>query len=238
MKELHIITPVKDSIDLTLETAKAILASDIRVPYTYTIYNDFSTAENTRRLQEAARQMGFELVNLSDLTDHPSPNYLFVLQTAQTKALEREAGLLIVESDVVVKRDTLQGLFDGASARTDCGIAAAVTVDEKGQINYPYLFAKGCENRVVAAKKHCSFCCSLLTPALLRAFDFHALDPEKDWFDVTISRRSVKEGLTNYLFATLPVWHRPHGSRPWKQLKYTNPLKYYWLKFTRGLDKI
>jgi len=36
----------------------------------------------------------------------------------------------------------------------------------------------------------------------------------------------------------LTVWHRPHSSRPWKQLKYTNPLKYYWLKFTKGLDKI
>lgn len=238
MKELHIITPVKDSIDLALETAEAILASDIRVPYTYTIYNDFSSAENTRRLQEAAGEMGFELVNLADQTSHPSPNYLLVLQTAQAKALEREAGLLIVESDVVVKRDTLQGLFDGATARADCGIAAAVTVDGTGQINYPYLFAKGCENQVVATKKHCSFCCSLLTPALLRAFDFHALDPEKNWFDVTISHRSVKEGLANYLFATLPVWHRPHGSRPWKQLKYTNPLKYYWLKFTKGLDKI
>ena len=35
-----------------------------------------------------------------------------------------------------------------------------------------------------------------------------------------------------------PVWHRPHGSRPWKQLKYKNPLKYYFLKYWKGLDKI
>jgi hypothetical protein len=34
------------------------------------------------------------------------------------------------------------------------------------------------------------------------------------------------------------VTHRPHASRPWKQLKYKNPLKYYWLKLTKGLDKI
>ena len=70
MNSLHIITPVKDSIDFTLETAKAILASDLKVPFTYTIYNDFSTPENTRRLEQAAREMNFRLVNLADLTDH------------------------------------------------------------------------------------------------------------------------------------------------------------------------
>lgn len=238
MKELRVITPVKDSIDFTLETVKAIQASDIRVPWTYTVYNDFSTPENTARLEEAARTMGFRLVNLSDLTQHPSPNYLLVLQTAQREALEADAGLLIVESDVVVRPDTLQGLFDGAAARPDCAIAAAVTTDESGAINYPYLHARGRENQVFPEKKHCSFCCSLLTPAFLRKYDFHRLDPSKNWFDVTISHEALKAGFRNYLFTALPVWHRPHGSRPWKQLKYKNPLKYYWLKFTKGLDKI
>ena len=52
MKCLHIITPVKDSIDFTLETVRAILASDIKVPFTYTVYNDFSTEENTKRLEK------------------------------------------------------------------------------------------------------------------------------------------------------------------------------------------
>lgn len=238
MKQLHIITPVKDSIELTIQTIEAILTSDITVPYTYFVYNDFSSEENTARLKEASQKMGFELVNLSDLTDHPSPNYLLILQRAQQKAIEAEAGLLIVESDVVVKKDTLQSLFDGALERTDCGIAASVTVDEKGEINYPYLFAKGNENRIYPEKKHLSFCCSLLSLRFLKAFDFHQLDPKKNWHDVTISHRSLKEGFTNYLFTSLPVWHRPHSSRPWKQLKYTNPLKYYWLKFTKGLDKI
>ena len=238
MKCLHIITPVKDSIDFTLETVKAILDSDIKVPYTYTIYNDFSSEEGTRRLEEASKEYGFRLVNLSDLTTHPSPNYLLVLQTAQQEAIEADAGLLIVESDVVVKKNTLQDMFDGAEQRSDCAIAAAVTVDEKGEINYPYLHAKGKENQVYAEKKHCSFCCSLLTPSFLKKFDFHELDPKKNWYDVTISHEALKKGFQNYLFTCLPVWHRPHGSRPWKQLKYTNPLMYYWLKFTKGLDKI
>jgi hypothetical protein len=106
-------------------------------------------------------------------------------------------------------------------------------------VNYTaYLHAKGHENQVYPEKKHCSFCCSLLTPGLLKAFDFQTLDPSKNWYDVTISHESLKRGFQNYLFTTLPVWHRPHSSRPWKQLKYKNPLKYYWLKYTKGLDKI
>lgn len=238
MPQLHIITPVKDSIDTTLETIRAVMDSEIGVTHSYTVYNDYSTPENTRRLAEAAREMGFRLVNLSDLTDHPSPNYLLVLQTARREALADDAALCIVESDVTVRPDTLQSLYDGAAARHDCGIAAAVTVDEAGEINYPYLYARGSEGQVVDNRKHQSFCCSLLTPELMRRFDFDRLNPEKNWFDVTISHEALDAGLHNYLFTTLPVLHRPHQSRPWKQLKYKNPLKYYWLKFTKGLDKI
>lgn len=238
MKCLHIITPVKDSIDFTLETIKAVLDSELKVPFTYTVYNDFSTEENTKRLEKAAKEAGFRLVNLDEITDHPSPNYLLVLQRSQQEALADDAGLLIVESDVVVKKDTLQGLFEGALRQERCGIAAAVTVDEKGEINYPYLHVRGKEGQVYADKKHCSFCCSLLTSDFLKAFDFHQLDASKNWFDVTISHEALQGGFQNYVFANLPVWHRPHGSRPWKQLKYKNPLKYYWLKYTKGLDKI
>lgn len=238
MNSLHIITPVKDSIDTTLDTVKAIMESDIRVPYTYTIYNDFSTPENTLRLEEASKTYGFQLINLSDLTDHPSPNYLLVLQKTQQEAIEADAGLLIVESDVTVEKHTLQSLFDGALERKDCGMAASVTVDGNGEINFPYLYAKGRKPKVYDEKKRFSFCCTLLTPQFLKAFDFHLLDASKNWFDVTISHESIRKGFHNYLFVNLPVLHRPHGSRPWKQLKYTNLLKYYWLKFTKGLDKI
>ncbi len=238
MKGLHIITPVKDSIETTLDTIKAIMSSEINVPFTYTIYNDNSTPENTEILKKASVEFGFTLVNIADITDHPSPNYLLVLRKTQKEALAEDCGLLIVESDVTVEKDTLQGLYEGALNNKDCGIAASVTVDANKEINYPYGFAKGRKPGVYDEKKHCSFCCSLLTPALLKAFDFNQLDPTKNWYDVTISHESVKAGLHNYLFTNLPVLHRPHNSRPWKQLKYTNPIKYYWLKFTKGLDKI
>ena len=238
MKLVHIITPVKDSIESTMETIKAIQFSEMAFPHTYTIYNDFSTDENTEKLEKASKEYGFRLVTLKDITDHPSPNYLLVLQTSQKEALEADAGLMIVESDVTVRKDTLQGLVDGALQRPDCAIAASVTVDDAGVINYPYKHMLGKENQVIDSKKHCSFCCSLLTPALLKAFDFNTLDPTKNWYDVTISHEALDSGLKNYVFTTLPVIHRPHQSRPWKQLKYKNPLKYYWIKFTKGMDKI
>ena len=133
----------------------------------------------TKRLEEASKELNFRLVNLSDITTHPSPNYLLVLQRSQQEAIADDAGLLIVESDVVVKKNTLQELYDGAAARSGCAIAAAVTVDENGVINYPYLHAKGNEGKIYPEKKHCSFCCSLLTPEFLRAFDFRQLDPTK-----------------------------------------------------------
>ena len=52
-----------------------------------------------------------------------------MLQTAQKEAIEADAGLLIVESDVIVKKNTLQSLYNGALQQKQCGIAAAVTTD-------------------------------------------------------------------------------------------------------------
>ena len=73
----------------------------------------------------------FRLVNLSDLTDHPSPNHLLVLQTAQKEAIEADAGLLIVESDVIVQKTHCNHYTMEHCNRNNAGIAAAVTTDEK-----------------------------------------------------------------------------------------------------------
>ena len=64
MKCIHIITPVKDSIELTLQTVEAIVASDFQMPFTYTVYNDFSTEENTAKLQDLS------LIHISEPTRH------------------------------------------------------------------------------------------------------------------------------------------------------------------------
>ncbi len=239
MKALHIITPVKNSIDTTMETIDAVLASKIIVPFRYTIYNDFSTPENTALLEKKRDEAGgaFELVNLSDLTSHPSPNYDLVLQMAQRDALAAEAGILIIESDVTMDADAIQRLFDETLQRGDCGLAASVTVDEQGTINYPYEYAREWGDKVIDCPKHFSFCFTLLTPLLLKAIDFATLDPKRDWYDVTLSHASLRLGYKNYLFNNIPVLHRPHSSRPWKKIKEQNLLKYWWLKYTGAFKK-
>lgn len=238
MRKLHIITPVKDSIDTTIDTIHSICSSQITVPHVYTVYNDFSSDENTERIKRLSESLGFELVNLCDVTGTPSPNYLLLLQMAQEKALADGADLLIIESDVCVEKQTIQSLWEGACSMPKSGIVAAVTVDENGNVNYPYNYASKWDKTVIEIQKHCSFCCSLFTNAFLAKFDFHSLDSSKHWYDVIISHESLKLGFKNYLFMTLPVHHRPHSSRPWKLLKYRNPLLYYWRKYTKGLDKI
>ena len=54
MKGLDIITPVKDSIVLSEQTVRAVMASDLPMPFTYTVYDDNSTPENAARLEELA----------------------------------------------------------------------------------------------------------------------------------------------------------------------------------------
>lgn len=229
---LHIIMPVKDSVDTAERAIRAIIGSG----YTLTVYNDNSTAENTNRLTALAEEMGFTLRNLSEMTDHPSPNYRLVLQTAQKEALEDGAHLVIIESDVIVKEDTIARLHGEVDDMV--GMVAAVTEDTAHEVNFPYEYARRWKKEVVDTKKRFSFCCTLLTHAFLGAYSFEELDPTKNWYDVTISHKSTEMGYRNLLMMNNPVLHMPHSSRPWKQLKYTNPLLYYWRKLTQHKDKI
>lgn len=238
MAAIHIVTPVKDSIETTRKTIASVMQSRLNVPFTYSIFNDNSSEENTAILQDLSKEYAFTLINIKELTDHPSPNYLLTLQMSQERALAEEAMLVLVESDVEVQSDTLQKMYDCALAHEKAGMVAAVTVDKEGQINFPYLYAQKLPGITQICSKRLSFCCTMLTQNLLQAYDFHHLDAEKNWYDVFISHQSLAMGLENYLMCDNEVLHSPHGSRPWKQLKYTHPLKYYWLKFTKGLDKI
>ena len=238
MDTLHIITPVKDSIDSTRQTIAAVSQSALDIPFSFTVFNDYSSEENTAILQQLSQEYHFDLVNIKDLTDHPSPNYRLTLQIAQERALAEDAYLLLVESDVVVQPDTLQTMYQYAKSYEKAGMVAAVTVDEKGDINFPYLYARKWPRCTHKTNKRLSFCCTLLTPAFLKAIDFHELDPEKNWYDVFISHQSCALGFDNFLMCDKTVLHRPHSSRQWKKLKYTHPIKYYWMKLTKGLDKI
>lgn len=236
--KLHIITPVKDSIETTLQTIDSICKSKTDAEISYTIYNDFSTEANTEILQLEAEKRNFNLINLNDLTTHPSPNYLLILQLAQQKALSENAHLIIIESDVIIKEDTIDTLSSLAKTSERPALIAAVTVDGVGEINFPYHYARNYHKGVIKTNKRLSFCCTLLTNEFLSQYDFKQLDPQKNWFDIFISHKATQLEFNNYLLTSHTVFHKPHGSRPWKKLKYTNPLKYYWQKITRKRDRI
>ena len=232
MVEPIIIMPVKDSLQTAEQAIRAIVASG----HTLTVYDDYSTAENAARLDALHDELGIRVVHINEVIDHPSPNYRWVLNTVQQEALANKQDLIIIESDVIVRPDTIDKLIV-ESQKSKVGMVAAVTVDEEGMINFPYEYAQKIKTDGPCTKRF-SFCCTLLTNAFLQAYDFAQLNPEKNWYDVHISHMSVKLGFENILQVTNPVLHKPHSSRPWKQLKYTNPLLYYWRKLTQHRDKI
>jgi hypothetical protein len=204
----------------------------------YLVYNDYSTPENREQLEVAASQKGFGLINIEDQISSPSPNYRFTLQDARQRAIDADAGLLIIESDVFVQPDTIEQLFGFAQKTPNCGMVAAITVDEDGKINFPYSYVKPTNSLPIVSEHRLSFCCTLLTLPLLQKLDFAQLSEKKDWYDVQISKDSRRLGFSNYILPYVKVLHLPHSSRPWKKLKYSNPLKYYFRKWFFGKDRI
>ncbi|WP_186753780.1 glycosyltransferase [Echinicola salinicaeni] len=236
MAQVLVITPVKNSIETTLETAKAIQESTVSVEHK--IFNDFSTAQTKAELDRQLPVIGYKVLHLEEVTDTPSPNYKLVLQMAQKEAIEKGLPLLVVESDVTVEKDTIAKMLDFYLQNQDVGLVGAITVGYDKKVNFPYLKFKDVKDEVIDTKRSLSFCCTLFSKEFLAAYDFMALDDAKDWYDTFISKKAIELGFKNYVLMTAPVLHKPHGSRPWKQLKYKNPLKYYFLKFWKGLDKI
>jgi len=236
MYEALVITPVKDSLNTTIETIQSIGNSNGK--FLYLIFNDFSSEETTNALTSLSAEYNFELLNLSEITTTPSPNYRLVLQLAQKKALELGVPLIIIESDVEVKPNTITELISRSKNLPDCGMVAAITRDYEEKINFPYLNFKSTKKAIIKTSHSLSFCCTLLTLELLNKYDFQTLSAEKNWYDVSISRKSIQLGMNNYLLVSESVLHKPHSSRPWKHLKYKNPLKYYYQKLIKRLDRI
>lgn len=232
-----VVTPVKDALEASLETIRAV--KQAQGTFSYWVFDDFSTETTKAGLQAAQKDMDFELVHLEDLTADPSPNYDKVLVCAQKEALKTRLPLIIVESDVTVQSDTFARLVSFAAANPTTGLVGAITQDERGKVNFPYLkFKQEKRTGALQTQRSLSFCCTLLSNPFLSAYDFSNLDLDKDWYDTHISHKARELGFDNYILMDLPVLHRPHGSRPWKQLKYTNPLVYYFKKWFSGKDKI
>ncbi|MCE2757332.1 MAG: glycosyltransferase family 2 protein [Chitinophagaceae bacterium] len=231
-----VITPVKNSIETALLTARAVAASDIKVHHI--IFDDFSDDTTLQALQHNQIEIGYELILLSQLTSNPSPNYKLVLEIAQLRAVAAALPLLIVESDVVIQKDTISNMLHALQRHPFAGMIGAVTVDEEGKINFPYVKFRDLKGNIAKTDRSLSFCCTLISYRFMTSFDFRNLDSGKNWYDVFISRKSIEVGFENYILLDSKVLHKPHSSRSWKHLKYKNPLQYYFLKYWKGLDKI
>ncbi len=236
MPEAIIITPVKDSLETTKLTIEAI--SKTEGDFEYFVFNDFSLPPTKNFLDDAKTLFKFELIHLESITSTPSPNYKLVLEMAQKMALDKKCPLIIIESDVVIKPETLPALLKILHNETNPGVVGAITVDKSGKYNFPYTFEKNKSNEILNTSHSLSFCCTLLSFELLEQFDFQTLSQKKDWFDIFISRQSKKLGFNNYLAKGVEVLHLPHSSRPWKNLKYTNPALYYLKKIFTKRDRI
>ena len=227
----HIIIPIKDSLQIAERALRALKGQPV------TIWNDNSTIENTELLHSLAQELDFECIDVATLTNHPSPNYLLLLRMMRQRAITNNHHLIIVESDVIVTDSSIARMVDIAQQH-NIGMVAAVTHDDNGKVNFPYEYAQKYSIGAIETRKRLSFCCTLMTVEMLQLVDFDQLNPSKDWYDVTITRLSRENGLTNILLTDSPVRHYPHSSRPWKQLKYTNPFRYYWRKIFYAKDKI
>ena len=231
-----VITPVKNSLVTVKRTIESLAKSSVDIDYF--IFNDFSEPETETYLESHQLQWDYQLINLKDHVNTPSPNYRTVLIMAQRMALDHGVDLIIVESDVIVKPDTIERLLQYKSGHQQLGMIAAITTDEQGKINFPYNHIAASDPDVINTKRSLSFCCTLLTNGLLSKLDMNHLKTDKDWFDVHISKKSRALGFENLLIKSLPVLHLPHSSRPWKQEKYRNPLSYYFKKFFLKRDRI
>jgi len=234
--EALVITPVKDSLGTTSKTIEAVVRAEGN--FRYIVFNDFSKPETRNYLEQACHRYSFTLIHLEDITSTPSPNYKLILQRSYETAIKENKPILLIESDVIIEPSTINAMLQSAQELEAPGIIGAITVDVHGKYNFPYSYVKENRGQVYKTKHSISFCCTLLTVDFLKAFDFTRLPEKKDWFDIYISRQSRKHGFNNYLLTNVRVLHLPHSSRPWKQLKYTHPLKYYFHKLIQHRDRI
>lgn len=237
MKNPILITPVKDSLKTAREIIISLRSENKDIPYF--IFDDYSSRETRRWLEGNSSKYGYKVIGLERHIRKSSPNYRTTLIMARKMALENNSHLAIVESDVYAKSETITTLNQLANELTDAGLVGAVTVDHAGEINFPYNYATAIDKPLIfASAKSVSFCCTILTNSLLQKFDFNELPQNMDWFDVFLSKKSRQLGFSNYVVKSLPVVHKPHSSRPWKHLKYTNPVLYYIKKIIKQRDRI
>lgn len=235
MKAL-VITPVKDSLETVRKTIPAV--SEAQGEFEYIVFNDFSNSETRNFLENNQSRFRYNLINLEDYTSSPSPNYNQVLKMGQRMALEKQAHLILIESDVIIRRNTITDLVSFVENLPRPGLIGVATVNHDGKYNFPYAYLKEDKEIISETSRSLSFCCTLLSNPFIKSYSFENLPPQKDWYDIYISRQAKKSGFQNYLVKKDAVLHIPHSSRPWKQLKYTHPFRYYFHKVLHKKDRI
>lgn len=236
MKEAVIVTPVKNAVDIAIQSIKATHKYSMGAPYF--VYNDNSNEATTNALQELSKKLHFRLLHLSDITSKPSPNYDVILRESQKEALSQNKHLIIVESDVIIRPETIHSLLSFADQKEKLSMVAAITVDEDGEINYPFVPFKDIPEDTISTKRIMSFSCTLITNEFMKKCSFAELDSSKDWFDTILSEDAIEMGFFNYILKNVSVIHYPHSSRPWKYLKKKNPVKYYFIKLFKGAKSL
>ena len=169
MKNPILITPVKDSLKTAREIIISLRSESKDIPYF--IFDDYSSKETRRWLEGNSAEFGYEVIGLERHVRKSSPNYRTTLILARKLALENNSHLAIVESDVYAKPETISALNQLADELADAGLVGAVTVDNNGEINFPYNYATAIDKPLIfASAKSVSFCCTILTNSLLQKF--------------------------------------------------------------------
>ncbi len=224
-KNLLIITPVKDSIAPAIETITRVC--ELKRESTYNVYNDRSLPES-RTVLEHGSILGYQVINVEDHVGTPSPNQRFILIDAQKRALDTNSHLLVIEPNALVKPNTINRLLELAEKQSNCGLIAAITADENGSVNLPYLHIKKNSSGIIKTRRRISLCCTLLTNEFLKSVDLKNLSTTERWHDRQLSKLSRRKGFQNIIDTDLKVVYLPANSRYLDMLKSEKPLKYFW----------
>ena len=77
MKNPILITPVKDSLKTTREMISSLRANNQDIPYF--IFDDFSSKETRRWLEENAAQYRYKVIGLEKHTKKSSPKIILII---------------------------------------------------------------------------------------------------------------------------------------------------------------
>src|SRR3546814_9996538 len=70
------------------------------------------------------------------------------------------------------RSDTFEKMLDFEKIHLKSGLIGAITTDESGDFNFPYLKFKGEKRAIIETKRSLRFCCTLLTLDFLKSYSF------------------------------------------------------------------